>query len=82
MPRGVFDTGLADGCWACPGLACQRWSRELLGFGLAKDHSAADWSTRPLPDSWLVYAALDVELLLDLRRCCGNDCGRTGRVGR
>jgi ribonuclease D len=40
---------------------------ELLGVHLAKEHSAADWSTRPLPESWLVYAALDVELLVDLR---------------
>ena len=39
----------------------------LLGIHLAKEHSAADWSTRPLPQSWLVYAALDVELLVDLR---------------
>ena len=39
----------------------------LLGIHLAKEHSAADWSTRPLPDAWLVYAALDVELLIDLR---------------
>jgi ribonuclease D len=40
---------------------------ELLGVHLAKEHSAADWSTRPLPQTWLVYAALDVELLVDLR---------------
>jgi ribonuclease D len=40
---------------------------ELLGIHLAKEHSAADWSTRPLPQSWLLYAVLDVELLVDLR---------------
>jgi len=39
----------------------------LLGFSLQKGHSAADWSTRPLPEDWLVYAALDVEVLVDLR---------------
>ncbi|NBY15062.1 MAG: ribonuclease D [Actinobacteria bacterium] len=37
-----------------------------LGFALAKEHSAADWSTRPLPEQWLNYAALDVEFLLEL----------------
>jgi ribonuclease D len=37
-----------------------------LGFALAKEHSAADWSTRPLPESWLNYAALDVEFLIEL----------------
>jgi ribonuclease D len=40
---------------------------EILGFELAKQHSAADWSRRPLPSAWLRYAALDVELLLPLR---------------
>ena len=31
-----------------------------LGFHLEKGHSAVDWSTRPLPEPWLRYAALDV----------------------
>ena len=31
------------------------------GLGLAKGHGAADWSQRPLPETWLNYAALDVE---------------------
>ena len=39
----------------------------LLGLRLAKEHSAADWSTRPLPEPWLRYAALDVEVLIELR---------------
>jgi ribonuclease D len=38
-------------------------TESLLHFRLAKEHSAADWSTRPLPDSWLTYAALDVDVL-------------------
>jgi ribonuclease D len=42
-------------------------TEQLLGFGLEKHHSAADWSTRPLPQEWLTYAALDVELLVPLR---------------
>ncbi len=39
----------------------------MLGLGLEKTHSAADWSTRPLPTEWLRYAALDVEVLVELR---------------
>jgi ribonuclease D len=38
-----------------------------LGVLLAKEHSAVDWSVRPLPLDWLNYAALDVELLIELR---------------
>src|SRR5690625_5264824 len=40
---------------------------DTLGLALAKEHSAADWSKRPLPQSWLVYAALDVEVLIEVR---------------
>ena len=39
----------------------------MLGLALAKEHSAVDWSTRPLPEPWLPYAALDVEVLVELR---------------
>lgn len=41
--------------------------QRLLGQGLVKGHGAADWSKRPLPRDWLNYAALDVELLIELR---------------
>ncbi len=68
VPPRVFDTELAGRLLGMPRVGLSTMVEELLGFSLAKDHSAADWSTRPLPDSWLVYAALDVELLLDLRR--------------
>jgi ribonuclease D len=40
-----------------------------MNVSLAKEHSAADWSARPLPKDWLTYAALDVELLVELRDC-------------
>jgi ribonuclease D len=42
--------------------------QRLLGLGLAKGHGAADWSKRPLPTAWLNYAALDVEVLIELRQ--------------
>jgi len=40
---------------------------EVLGFHLEKGHSAADWSIRPLRTELLRYAALDVEVLIELR---------------
>lgn len=66
-PSHVFDTELAGRLLGMPRVGLGAVVEELLGVHLAKEHSAADWSTRPLPESWLVYAALDVELLVDLR---------------
>jgi ribonuclease D len=66
-PVRVFDTELAARLLGIPRVGLGTVVEELLGIHLAKEHSAADWSTRPLPPSWLEYAALDVELLLDLR---------------
>jgi ribonuclease D len=66
-PTQLFDTELAARLAGLPRVGLGTVVEELLGVHLAKEHSAADWSTRPLPQSWLVYAALDVELLPDLR---------------
>ncbi|MEY8565352.1 ribonuclease D [Corynebacteriaceae bacterium 7-707] len=40
---------------------------EFLGVTVAKDKGREDWSARPIPDAMLSYAALDVELLIELR---------------
>lgn len=66
-PSRIFDTELAARLLGLPKVGLGTVVEELLGVHLAKEHSAADWSTRPLPESWLDYAALDVELLVDLR---------------
>lgn len=66
-PAALFDTELAARLlgWKKFGLAAV--AERTLGVRLAKEHSAADWSTRPLPKEWLNYAALDVEVLLPIR---------------
>lgn len=66
-PAALFDTELAARLlgWEKFGLAAV--AERTLGVRLAKEHSAADWSTRPLPQEWLNYAALDVEVLLPIR---------------
>ncbi|WP_246490335.1 ribonuclease D [Brevibacterium oceani] len=66
-PAALFDTELAARLlgWEKFGLAAV--AERTLGVRLAKEHSAADWSTRPLPKAWLNYAALDVEVLLPIR---------------
>ncbi|MGN6325980.1 ribonuclease D [Pseudolysinimonas sp.] len=66
-PERIFDTELGARLAGLPRVGLGTVVEDLLGIHLAKEHSAADWSTRPLPQSWLVYAALDVELLPDLR---------------
>ena len=66
-PDLIFDTELGARLLGLPRVGLGTVVESLLGVHLAKEHSAADWSTRPLPQSWLVYAALDVELLVDVR---------------
>ena len=79
-PTLLFDTELGARLAGLPRVWLGTVVEELLGIHLAKEHSAADWSTRPLPQAWLVYAALDVELLVDLREAMGallDDAGKT-----
>jgi ribonuclease D len=67
VPRTLFDTELAARLLGYPRVALGTMIEELLGVRLLKEHSASDWSRRPLPEEWLIYAALDVELLIELR---------------
>jgi len=62
----LFDTELAGRILGCDRVGLGPLLLAELGFSLAKEHSAADWSTRPLPEKWLNYAALDVEFLIEL----------------
>ncbi len=66
-PTELFDTELAGRLLGYPRVGLATLVETLLGFRMKKEHSAADWSTRPLPTSWLEYAALDVEVLVELR---------------
>jgi ribonuclease D len=68
-PRKLFDTELAGRLLGYPRVGLGTLVEEVLGLTLEKSHSAADWSTRPLPQDWLRYAALDVEVLVELRDC-------------
>jgi ribonuclease D len=79
-PRRLFDTELAARLAGFERVGLAALTEQLLGFSLEKHHSAADWSTRPLPDSWLTYAALDVELLTDLRDLLAAELERQGKA--
>ena len=67
----------APGWPAWPRSASPPSSRSCSGLSLAKEHSAVDWSTRPLPEPWLRYAALDVEVLVDAARRHRTACSRS-----
>jgi ribonuclease D len=67
VPPRIFDTELAGRLAGFERVGLGAMVENILGLRLEKGHSAADWSTRPLPASWLAYAALDVEVLIELR---------------
>ncbi|MDE0545498.1 ribonuclease D [Microbacterium sp. C7(2022)] len=65
-PPSIFDTELAARLLGHEKVGLGAVVEDTLGIMLAKAHSAADWSTRPLPQAWLEYAALDVVHLIDV----------------
>ncbi|MDH6218702.1 ribonuclease D [Streptomyces pseudovenezuelae] len=80
MPTRLFDTELAGRLAGFPRVGLGAMVEGVLGFVLEKGHSAVDWSTRPLPEPWLRYAALDVELLVDLRDALEKELDRQGKL--
>jgi ribonuclease D len=79
-PRELFDTELAGRLLGHPRVGLGAMTESVLGIGLEKGHAAADWSTRPLPEDWLRYAALDVEVLIDLRDALAAELDETGKT--
>ncbi|MHB9858337.1 HRDC domain-containing protein [Streptomyces sp. YIM S03343] len=80
MPTRLFDTELAGRLAGFPRVGLGAMVENVLGFVLEKGHSAVDWSSRPLPEPWLRYAALDVELLVDLRDALEKELDRQGKL--
>ncbi|HEX6754874.1 MAG TPA: ribonuclease D [Mycobacteriales bacterium] len=79
-PTTLFDTELAGRLLGHDKVGLGAMVERLLGLALEKGHSAADWSTRPLPHSWLAYAALDVEVLVELRDLLEAELVETGKL--
>ncbi|MFF3644405.1 HRDC domain-containing protein [Streptomyces sp. NPDC002564] len=80
VPARLFDTELAGRLAGFPRVGLGAMVESVLGYVLEKGHSAVDWSTRPLPEPWLRYAALDVELLVDLRDALEKELDRQGKL--
>ena len=79
-PRQLFDTELAGRLLGYPRVALGTLVEEVLGFHLEKGHSAADWSIRPLREELLRYAALDVEVLIELRDALAAELANQGKT--
>ncbi len=79
-PTTIFDTELAGRLAGHARVGLAAMVETVLGFTLEKGHSAADWSTRPLPEPWLRYAALDVELLIELRDALATELEWQGKL--
>ena len=79
-PSRVFDTEVGARLLGLDRVGLAAVVAELLGLGLAKEHSAVDWSTRPLPADWLRYAALDVEVLVELRAVMADRLAEAGKA--
>ena len=79
VPTSLFDTELAGRLLGYPRVGLGTLVQTVLGEQLLKEHSAVDWSTRPLPEAWLEYAALDVEVLVELREALAAELVAAGK---
>jgi len=79
-PASIFDTELASRLLGHDRVGLGAVVEETLGIVLKKEHSASDWSTRPLPDSWLDYAALDVLHLIDVQEVLTAELEEQGKT--
>lgn len=79
-PPRIFDTELAARLLGHDRVGLGAVVERTLGITLAKEHSAADWSTRPLPQSWLEYAALDVVHLRAVRDVLVAELAEQGKT--
>ncbi|MCR2792703.1 ribonuclease D [Microbacterium sp. zg.Y625] len=79
-PPSIFDTELAARLLGHERVGLGAVVEDTLGITLDKAHSAADWSTRPLPQAWLEYAALDVLLLVDVRDVLDEELAEQGKT--
>ena len=79
IPERIFDTELAGRLLGLPRVGLATMVEEFLGVRLLKEHSASDWSIRPVPVDMASYAALDVELLEPLRDALDARLEQAGR---
>ncbi len=81
MPCEIFDTQIAAGLL---GMSAQvgyaGLVKELFDVDMAKSHTRADWTRRPLSEAVLDYAAEDVEYLLPAFDVLSEQLDKKGRL--
>ncbi len=80
VPDRIFDTEVAARLVGVQHFSLQGTCEELLGYTLEKAHQNENWSVRPLPNAWLRYAAMDVEVLPDLQDALHKKLKELGRT--
>lgn len=80
LPGRLYDTELAGRLAGFDRVGLAAIVERTLGLELRKGHGAADWSKRPLPESWLNYAALDVEVLVELHAAMAAELEEQGKT--
>ena len=80
-PGKLFDTELAGRLAGFEHVNLASMVEQIFDLHLRKGHGAEDWSQRPLPDDWLNYAALDVEMLPELADVMAEMLDQQGKLG-
>lgn len=80
QPNKLFDTELAGRLLGFSRVSLAAMIEHYFDLHLLKSHSADDWSRRPIPDDWISYAALDVELLIEMREKLLADLEESGKA--
>lgn len=76
----LFDTELGSRIAGVPRVGLGAVTEHFLKLRLAKEHSAVDWSTRPMHQDWLNYAALDVDVLHELWDALSAELDSQGKI--